>query len=82
MGMMMALETRYEVRTQVTSSRPALRLPWMWGRETLTTLMSMTSMKVGTITVMATSHLFTTGVVGPSAMGDFSFRSFIRGQGQ
>jgi hypothetical protein len=37
-------------------------------------------MKMGTINVMATSHLFTAGIVGASAMHDFSFLSFIRGK--
>ncbi len=57
MGITIAFETRYEVRTHVTSSRPALKLPWMWLRETFTTVMSMISMKVGTMTVRVTNHL-------------------------
>src|ERR1035437_307263 len=43
MGRMMALATRYEVRTQVASSVVAERLPAIWGRLTLTTEVSSTS---------------------------------------
>jgi hypothetical protein len=57
-GMMIALDTRYEVMTQVDSSTPAERLPAICPRETLTTDVSTISMSVGSITVMATSHLF------------------------
>jgi hypothetical protein len=42
----------------VTSSKPALRLPWIWGKDTFTTLVSMISMNVGNITVRAMAHLF------------------------
>src|SRR5579884_939383 len=54
MGRMMALATRYDVRTQVTSSTVAERFPAMCGRETLTTVVSSTSIKVQNITEMAT----------------------------
>src|SRR5271157_484850 len=49
----MALETRYEVSTQVLSSIPAERLPAMCGRATLAMLVSSTSMKVESMTVKA-----------------------------
>src|SRR3989304_526795 len=57
MGMMMALDTREDVRTQDASSIPAEREPRMWSSETLATLMSMISISVGSITVTATIHL-------------------------
>ena len=57
-GMIMALDTRYDVRTHVTSSWPAERLPWMYGNATLATLVSKISMRVGSITAMVISHLF------------------------
>ena len=50
---MMALATRYDVRTQVTSSTVAERFPAMCGSDTLTTVVSSTSMKVQNITEMA-----------------------------
>src|SRR5271156_2083848 len=50
---MMALATRYEVSTQVTSSTVAERFPAMCGRDTFTTVVSSTSMKVQNITEMA-----------------------------
>src|SRR5271157_3873843 len=67
MGRMMALDTRYDVRTQVDSSTLAERLPAMWGRETLATLVSSTSMKVASMTAMA----MTQGLVemGPARAG-------------
>ena len=43
-GSTMALATRYEVRTQVDSSIVADRLPAMCGSDTLTTVVSSTSM--------------------------------------
>ena len=49
----MALETRYDVSTQVLSSMPAERLPAMFGSETLAIEVSSTSMKVADITVNA-----------------------------
>src|ERR1019366_2083538 len=61
MGRMMALATRYEVSTQVASSGVADRLPAMCGSATLATLVSSTSMKVASITVMATIHGLITG---------------------
>src|ERR1017187_1178726 len=56
MGRMMALATKYEVSTQVASSGVADRLPAMCGSATLATLVSSTSMKVASITVMAMIH--------------------------
>lgn len=50
---MMAFATRYEVKTQVTSSIVAERLPAMCGSDTFTTVVSSTSMKVQNITEMA-----------------------------
>jgi len=58
MGMTTALLIRYEVRTQVTSSVPAFRLPCMWGRATLAMDVSTISMKAGIMTVRVISHLF------------------------
>ena len=50
MGRMMALETRYEVTTQVPSSTVAPMLPAMCGTETLTTVVSRISMNVASMT--------------------------------
>ena len=55
-GNTMALATRYEVRVQVASSVLAERLPAMCGSETLTTVVSSTSMKVPDITAIAMSQ--------------------------
>src|ERR1022692_4209842 len=52
-GSTIALETRYEVRTQVLSSCPAERLPAMWGNATFAIEVSSTSMNVASVTVMA-----------------------------
>ena len=57
-GIMMALLMRYEVRTQVTSSVPAFRLPCIWGSATLAIEVSTISIKAGIITVRVMSHLF------------------------
>ncbi|MFL7807254.1 MAG: hypothetical protein AB8I80_01415, partial [Anaerolineae bacterium] len=43
--------------TQVISSVPALKVPCMWGSETLATEVSMTSISVPIITVPATTNL-------------------------
>src|SRR5581483_7735327 len=65
----MALPTRYDVSAQVASSTLAERLPAMCGNETLTTVVSSTSMKVPNITAMATIHGFTWGMAaGASGM--------------
>src|SRR5215469_7672892 len=53
MGRITALDTRYEVRTQVLSSVPADRLPAMCGSATLAMLVSSTSMNVAIVTVRA-----------------------------
>ena len=57
----MALATRYEVSAQVASSTLAERLPAICGSETLTTVVSSTSMKVANMTAMATIHGLTCG---------------------
>src|SRR5208283_289673 len=58
--MTMPLATRYEVRAQVASLGVDERLPAIWVSETLTTVVSSTSMKVANITAAVMSH-------GPSA---------------
>src|SRR5580698_1765037 len=55
-GRMIALATRYEVSVQVASSLLLERLPAMCGSETLTTVVSSTSMKVLDMTAVAISH--------------------------
>src|SRR5271156_6498479 len=60
-GRMIALETRYEVSTQVLSSWPAERLPAICGSATLATLVSRTSMNVARVTVSAMIHGLITG---------------------
>src|SRR5947209_3989164 len=66
-GRIMAFATRYDVSVQVASSVLAERLPAMCGSDTLTTVVSSTSMKVLDITAMATTQGFTGG--WPSALG-------------
>ena len=61
-GMMIAFETIYDVRIQVDSSKLMLKSPWMWGRETLTMVVSTISINVGSITDRATTHLLILGV--------------------
>src|SRR5580704_7366442 len=56
MGRMMALATRYEVSVQVASFLLDDRLPAMGGSETLTTVVSNTSIKVLDMTAMAISQ--------------------------
>src|SRR6516162_2635628 len=63
MGRMIALATRYEVSAQVASLGVEEREPAMCGNETLTTVVSSTSMKVLVMTVMATIQGFTTGAI-------------------
>src|SRR5208337_1503833 len=58
--MTIPLATKYEVRAQVASLGVAERLPAICVKETLTTVVSSTSMKVASITAMVMSH-------GPSA---------------
>src|SRR5579872_16720 len=55
-GRTIAFDTRYEVTTHVPSSLVAARFPAMWGMETLTTVVSRTSMKVASITETVTTH--------------------------
>src|ERR1700691_2164580 len=55
-GRIMAFATRYDVSVQVASSVVAERLPAMCGSETLTTVVSSTSMKVLDMTAMAMSQ--------------------------
>jgi hypothetical protein len=52
-GKIMALATRYDVSVHVASSVLAERLPAMCGSETLTTVVSSTSMKVLDMTMTA-----------------------------
>ena len=52
-GSTTAFETRYEVRTQVASSKLDERLPAMCGSDTLAMLVSSTSMNVARVTVSA-----------------------------
>ena len=59
MGKTIALETRYDVTTHVPSSLVAARFPAMCGMETLTTVVSSTSMKVASITDTVTTQGFT-----------------------
>src|SRR5262245_58995896 len=55
-GRMIALATRYDVSAHVASSIVTERLPAMCGSDTLTTVVSRTSMKVANITEMAMIH--------------------------
>src|SRR5260370_25054161 len=52
-GNTIAFETRYDVKTQVASSGVTERSPAICGSDTLTTVVSSTSMKVPSITAMA-----------------------------
>src|SRR6266436_7769056 len=63
-GRMIALATRYDVRTHVASSIVAERLPAMCGSDTFTTVVSNTSMKVANITETAISQ----GLIGLCSM--------------
>jgi hypothetical protein len=56
MGRIIALATRYEVSVQVASSTVADRFPAMCGRETFTTVVSSTSIKVLDMTATAISQ--------------------------
>ena len=60
----MALETRYEVSTQVLSSLLAPRLPAMWGKATLAMLVSSTSMKAAMATTTAMAQGLNFGFQG------------------
>jgi hypothetical protein len=61
-GKMIALETKYEVRTQVLSSVLAPRSPAMCGSATLAMLVSSTSMKAASETTTAMSHGLTSAL--------------------
>src|SRR5215469_7944674 len=63
---MMALATRYAVRTHVASSCVAPRPPAICGSATLAMEVSSTSMNVASVTVMATIHGLTRGRHGLS----------------
>src|SRR5262249_24783867 len=63
-GSTIAFATRYEVSAHVASSAVTERLPAMWGRETLTTVVSRTSIKVPNMTATAIIQGFTYGIVG------------------
>src|ERR1700722_14417686 len=68
---MMALATRYEVSAQVASSIVDERSPAMCSSETLTTVVSSTSMKVLNMTAIATIHGLTCRCSDtPDAPGD------------
>src|SRR5581483_10531825 len=58
---MIAFATRYEVSAQDASSTLAERLPAICGRDTFTTVVSSTSMKVANITATATIQGLTCG---------------------
>ena len=60
---MIALATRYDVRAHVASSVVADMLLAMCGSDTLTTVVSSTSMKVANITAIATTQGLTRGVL-------------------
>ena len=55
-GSTIAFATRYDVSTHVDSSIDADRLPAMCGSDTLTTVVSSTSMNVANMTAIATIH--------------------------
>src|SRR5512134_1989125 len=73
-GRMMALATRYDVSAQVASSVVAERLLAMCGSDTLTTVVSSTSMKVANITASAMSHGLICLVVTRSRNAESEFR--------
>src|SRR6202451_1407966 len=66
-GRIMAFATRYDVSVQVASSVVAERLPAMCGSETLTTVVSSTSMKVLDMTAIAISQGLISLVAGSLA---------------
>src|SRR5262252_6939561 len=69
----MALDTRYEVRTQVDSSAPADKFPEMCGRATLAMEVSSTSMNVARVTVTA----ITQGLIEPSGIRNLDSNLFF-----
>src|SRR5271154_7094084 len=73
MGSTIALATKYAVSAQDASLTLAERLPAMCGRDTFTTVVSRTSIKVPNITAMAMIHGLICGCVDPDgAMGSTS----------
>src|ERR1700731_4347913 len=66
-GSTMALDTRYDVSTQVDSSEPADKPPAICGSATLAIDVSRTSMKVASVTVTAITH----GLIEPSGIRNF-----------
>ena len=60
-GRMIALETRYDVNTQVLSSLVTPRLPAMWGSATLAMLVSRISMNAASATTIAIAQGFAFG---------------------
>src|ERR1700733_7034521 len=76
-GRMTALETRYDVRTHVTSSCEAPSEPAICGSATLAIEVSSTSMKVASVTVSATAQGLCFGFQLASRSGgiDRSFES-------
>src|SRR5438132_7556424 len=68
MGKMIAFATRYEVSAHVASSIEADRLPAMCGSDTLTTVVSSTSMNVANITETATIQGLTTRSVSATQL--------------
>ena len=73
-GRMIAFATRYDVSAQVASSIVADRLPAMCGSDTLTTVVSSTSMKVANITETAMSQ----GLMWPCCWSLIRFAWTIR----
>src|ERR1700676_4732900 len=63
----MALDTRYDVSTQVDSSEPADKPSPICGSATLAIEVSRTSMKVAGVTVPAITH----GLIEPSGIRNF-----------
>src|SRR5205823_3638811 len=71
-GRTIAFATRYDVRTHVDSSIVAERLPAMWGSDTLTAVVSSTSMTVANMTAIAT-------IQGLTCLCSLMSRSAVRG---
>ena len=69
------MATRYDVSAQVASSIVADRLPAMCGSDTLTTVVSSTSMNVANMTAIATIQGLTCRVVRCQAWRRISSRS-------
>src|SRR5580693_559899 len=67
-GSTIALDTKYEVSTQVDSSAPADKFPEMCGSATLAIDVSSTSMNVASVTTTA----ITQGLIDPSGILSFA----------